>query len=110
MLTTIVSSKMLAAMAAKEGFRFEQTLTGFKWLGNVAKALEEEGYHTVFAFEEAIGFMFGSFEKVRKRNIMGGGRDLSVTCAAHCSDGEKSSTLKYRTPLSLTSQLWVHIA
>lgn len=64
MLTTIVSSKMMAAMAAKEGFRFEQTLTGFKWLGNVAKDLEAQGYRTVFAFEEAIGFMFGTFEKV----------------------------------------------
>eukprot|EP00873_Tetraselmis_striata_P004074 jgi/Tetstr1/424338/TSEL_014903.t2 len=63
MLTTIVSSKMMAAMAAKEGFRFEQTLTGFKWLGNVAKDLEAQGYRTVFAFEEAIGFMFGTFEK-----------------------------------------------
>ena len=65
MLSTIVSSEMIGSMAAKEGFRFEQTLTGFKWLGNVAKDLEQEGYHVIFAFEEAIGFMFGTFEKAR---------------------------------------------
>lgn len=34
MLTTVVSSGMLAAMAAKEGFKTKETLTGFKWLGN----------------------------------------------------------------------------
>jgi phosphoglucomutase len=28
---------MLAAMAAEEGFVFRETLTGFKWLGNIAK-------------------------------------------------------------------------
>jgi len=63
MLSTVVSSEMMGAMAEKEGFRWEQTLTGFKWLGNVAKDLEAEGFHVVFAFEEAIGFMFGTFEK-----------------------------------------------
>eukprot|EP00191_Tetraselmis_sp_GSL018_P023856 CAMPEP_0177626712 /NCGR_PEP_ID=MMETSP0419_2-20121207/30803_1 /TAXON_ID=582737 /ORGANISM="Tetraselmis sp., Strain GSL018" /LENGTH=643 /DNA_ID=CAMNT_0019127791 /DNA_START=33 /DNA_END=1965 /DNA_ORIENTATION=+ len=63
MLSTIVSSQMLGAMAAAEGFHFEQTLTGFKWLGNAAESLEARGFHVVFAFEEAIGFMFGALEK-----------------------------------------------
>lgn len=30
MLASTVSSRMLAAMAAKEGFDFRETLTGFK--------------------------------------------------------------------------------
>lgn len=34
MLTTVVSSGMLAAMSREEGFRTAETLTGFKWLGN----------------------------------------------------------------------------
>lgn len=63
MLASAVSSKMLAAMAAKEGFVFRETLTGFKWLGNVAKDLEAEGLEVLFAFEEAIGFMFGAVHK-----------------------------------------------
>eukprot|EP01090_Pellita_catalonica_P017368 TRINITY_DN5225_c0_g1_i1.p1 TRINITY_DN5225_c0_g1~~TRINITY_DN5225_c0_g1_i1.p1 ORF type:complete len:350 (+),score=81.15 TRINITY_DN5225_c0_g1_i1:577-1626(+) len=57
MLNTTVSSKMLKAMADKEGFRYEETLTGFKWLGNLAEQLSEQGYRVLLAFEEAIGFM-----------------------------------------------------
>ena len=43
MLASTVSSKMLAAVAAKEGFQFQETLTGFKWLGNTALGLEQVG-------------------------------------------------------------------
>lgn len=59
MLNTTVSSKMLSAMAAKEGFHYDETLTGFKWLGSVAADLTSKGYHFLYAFEEAIGFMVG---------------------------------------------------
>lgn len=58
MLSTAVSSAMLAKMANAEGFHSEETLTGFKWLGNVARKLETEGYDVPFAFEEALGYMF----------------------------------------------------
>ncbi|TKA83710.1 hypothetical protein B0A55_00300 [Friedmanniomyces simplex] len=60
MLASTVSSRMLAAMARYEGFTFKETLTGFKWLGNVAQQTEKEGLIPVFAFEEAIGYMFPS--------------------------------------------------
>ncbi|USW56039.1 Putative alpha-D-phosphohexomutase [Septoria linicola] len=60
MLASTVSSRMLGSMAAKEGFHFQDTLTGFKWLGNVAQDLKRQGYNPAFAFEEAIGFMFSS--------------------------------------------------
>ncbi|KXS99384.1 hypothetical protein AC579_8804 [Pseudocercospora musae] len=60
MLASTVSSRMLASMASKEGFHFQDTLTGFKWLGNVAQDLKKHGYEPAFAFEEAIGFMFPS--------------------------------------------------
>eukprot|EP01116_Phalansterium_solitarium_P023725 TRINITY_DN8464_c0_g1_i1.p2 TRINITY_DN8464_c0_g1~~TRINITY_DN8464_c0_g1_i1.p2 ORF type:complete len:588 (-),score=211.57 TRINITY_DN8464_c0_g1_i1:188-1951(-) len=56
-LNSTVSSKMLRAMAEKEGLYYEETLTGFKWLGNRAQQLEQNGYTFIFAFEEAIGFM-----------------------------------------------------
>jgi phosphoglucomutase len=46
-------------MAAKEGFHHEETLTGFKWLGNKSLELVEKGYVAPYAFEEAIGYMFG---------------------------------------------------
>ena len=35
---------------------------GFKWLGTQALKLEEQGYTVLFAFEEAIGFMFGQVQ------------------------------------------------
>ncbi|KAK6435737.1 hypothetical protein LTR95_008077 [Oleoguttula sp. CCFEE 5521] len=60
MLASTVSSRMLSAMAAAEGFHFEDTLTGFKWLGNVGQRLQAEGKEVIFAFEEAIGYMFPS--------------------------------------------------
>lgn len=58
MLASTVSSKILRAMAKKEGFEFEETLTGFKWMGNRAVELMADGKEVLFAFEEAIGFMF----------------------------------------------------
>ncbi|KAK3113840.1 hypothetical protein LTR53_008478, partial [Teratosphaeriaceae sp. CCFEE 6253] len=60
MLASTVSSRMMAAMAHGEGFIFRETLTGFKWLGNVALRTESEGLEPAFAFEEAIGYMFPS--------------------------------------------------
>ena len=60
MLASTVSSRMLASMAEKEEFAFRETLTGFKWLGNVAQDLQRQGYDPVYAYEEAIGYMFSS--------------------------------------------------
>ena len=47
--STVVSSSMLAAIAAEHGARHVQTLTGFKWLVRAA------GDDLVYAYEEAIG-------------------------------------------------------
>lgn len=58
MLASTVSSRMIASMAKREGFNFRETLTGFKWLGNVAQELVREGYDPAYAYEEAIGYMF----------------------------------------------------
>ncbi|KAK0082470.1 hypothetical protein PV325_010353 [Microctonus aethiopoides] len=60
MLASTVSSKILASMAKKEGFNFEETLTGFKWMGDKCVDLMKHGKEVIFAFEEAIGFMCGS--------------------------------------------------
>jgi len=63
MLASTVSSKQLNAMAKQEGFRFEETLTGFKWMGNRTQELRSEGYDVLFSFEEAIGFCIGDLIK-----------------------------------------------
>ncbi|MCJ1319697.1 Phosphoglucomutase-3 [Xylographa vitiligo] len=54
MLTSAVSSQMLAKIGEVEGFIVEETLTGFKWLGNRSMEL---GDKVIFAYEEALGYM-----------------------------------------------------
>ena len=46
--SSVVSSRLLAAMAAGAGIRYEETLTGFKWIARVAGLR--------FGYEEAIGY------------------------------------------------------
>lgn len=46
-------------MAKVEGFHFEDTLTGFKWIGNRADALIKKGLVFIFGFEVEIGFLVG---------------------------------------------------
>ncbi|KAK1899903.1 Glucose 16-bisphosphate synthase [Dissostichus eleginoides] len=59
MISTTVSSKILQALARIEGFHFEETLPGFKWIGNRIHELSEAGNSVIFAFEESIGFLCG---------------------------------------------------
>ncbi|XP_069390882.1 glucose 1,6-bisphosphate synthase isoform X2 [Paralichthys olivaceus] len=60
MLATTVSSKILRALAHTEGFHFEETLPGFKWIGNRMHELSKTGNTVIFSFEESIGFLCGS--------------------------------------------------
>ncbi|XP_057686038.1 glucose 1,6-bisphosphate synthase [Corythoichthys intestinalis] len=60
MLTTAVSSRILHALARQEGFKVEETLPGFKWIGNRIQELTAVGKTVLFAFEESIGFLCGS--------------------------------------------------
>ncbi|MFR9731104.1 phospho-sugar mutase [Saccharopolyspora sp. MS10] len=50
--TTIVSSTMLRSIAARHGARFDETLTGFKWL---VRSGDGRGTGLVYAYEEALG-------------------------------------------------------
>ncbi len=52
--STVVSSRMLAAIAAAHGARHVETLTGFKWLSRADDDLP--GCTLVYAYEEAIGY------------------------------------------------------
>ncbi|CAG4985609.1 unnamed protein product [Parnassius apollo] len=56
MLASFVSSKMLKAIIDGHGY-FVETLTGFKWMGNTTLILSQQDKKTLFAFEEAIGYM-----------------------------------------------------
>jgi len=59
MVASTVSSKILRAIAQKEGFNFEETLTGFKWIANkIDEVMQSDPeVQNIFAFEEAIGYM-----------------------------------------------------
>ena len=60
MCASTVSSQMLRQIAKIEGFHFEDTLTGFKWIGSRAASLNSSGYRNIFCYEEAIGFCCGN--------------------------------------------------
>ena len=60
MVASTVSSKFLKSMSQKEGFLFEDCLTGFKWMANYALRKMDEGYTCLFAYEESIGYMYGT--------------------------------------------------
>ena len=58
---SVVSSPMLADIAAAHGAHAEQTLTGHKWIQNRAIELESaEGMRFVFGYEEALGYACGT--------------------------------------------------
>jgi phosphomannomutase len=58
-IASIVSSPELGNIARALGVRYEETLTGFKWIANRAMDLEREGYAFVFGYEEALGYTVG---------------------------------------------------
>lgn len=58
-IASLVSSPLLGRIAASLGVRYEETLTGFKWIANRAMDMEHEGYRFVFGFEEALGYCVG---------------------------------------------------
>ncbi|MDD9194852.1 phospho-sugar mutase [Aliivibrio sp. S3MY1] len=57
---TIVSSTLLKKIAESKGAEYFQTLTGFKWLTNVAMQKQSDEKQFLFAYEEALGYTIGS--------------------------------------------------
>ncbi len=88
-LTTIVSSAQLKAIAQALGAAYDETLTGFKWIANRALELEAaEGRTFVMGYEEALGYTVGTVA----RDKDGVGSALVVAdMAAWCK--ERGTTL-----------------
>lgn len=57
--TTIVSSSLLKKVAEAAGAKYYQTLTGFKWLTNIAMQKQTGDNQFLFAYEEALGYTVG---------------------------------------------------
>jgi phosphomannomutase len=54
-VTTLVSSSLLARMAAAAGVHHAETFTGFKWIARTIR--ERPGERFVFGYEQALGYL-----------------------------------------------------
>jgi phosphoglucomutase len=59
-VSTIVSTPLTKAICEYFQISYHETLTGFKWMGNLADKLVAEGNTFMYAFEEAFGVTFGN--------------------------------------------------
>lgn len=58
---TIVTSEFGATIAKSYGMEVESTLTGFKFIGEKAKEIENTEYEFVFGYEESYGYVIKDF-------------------------------------------------
>lgn len=56
-VTTLVSSSLLARMAESHGVHSEETFTGFKWIGRIATERADVGQRFVLGYEQALGYL-----------------------------------------------------
>ncbi|MEZ5138404.1 MAG: phospho-sugar mutase [Acidimicrobiales bacterium] len=79
--TTIVSSSLLAKMAAAADVPFVETLTGFKWLSRAPG----EGRHLALGYEEALGFCIGDL--VHDKDGITAAMELAEVVAVLAAEG-----------------------
>ena len=58
-MNSVVSSRLLMKIGHMFVVACDQTLTGFKWMGNRQAEFEKEGYSPLVTYEEAIGYAVG---------------------------------------------------
>ena len=91
-MTTIVSSTQLGAMAHRLGALYDETLTGFKWIANRSmERAAKDGAELVFAYEEALGYTVGTL--VRDKD--GIGAALAMADLAGWARGRGTTVLGY---------------
>ena len=63
-ISTIVSTDMVKAIAAEYGITYMEVLTGFKYIGEKIKEFEKSGSNTfLFGFEESYGYLTGTYAR-----------------------------------------------
>ncbi len=110
--TTIVSSSLLKSVAEASGARFYETLTGFKWLANIALQQEDDEHQFLFAYEEALGYAAGPL--VRDKDGLSGLLAFAQMTAQLAARGEtvfsQLEELYRRHGLHLTRQQSIAIS
>lgn len=102
--SSIVSSPMIAGIAAKYGARHARTLTGFKWIVKAGMSLERAGHgRFVFGYEEALGYTVGS--TVRDKDGISAAV-IFTDLVADLDDGNRS-VMDYLAGLWAEHGLWV---
>ncbi len=86
-VSTIVSTAMVDALAANYGFELRRTLTGFKYIGEQILMLElaDQANRFIFGFEESYGYMTGSH--VRDKDAINAGMIICQMARWHKSHG-----------------------
>jgi phosphomannomutase len=82
-VTSVVSSSLLARMAEAAGVQAAEVLTGFKWIARAA--LERPGTRFVFGYEEALGYLVG--DAVRDKDGIGAAlvvAEIAALARAEC--------------------------
>jgi len=107
--TTIVSGELLKSIAAARGARYDETLTGFKW---IMRAGDGSGSGLVFGYEEALGLCVDP-DRVRDKDGITAGVlacDLAAELkAAGSSITERLAELAVEHGLVVTGQLSVRV-
>ncbi|QKG25018.1 phospho-sugar mutase [Actinomadura verrucosospora] len=110
-VTTIVSSSLLASIAREHGVRSAESLTGFKWIMKAGGP----GDRLVFGYEEALGYSVGDDRGVLVNDKDGIGAALAVAALAAGARREGRTLLDLlddqarRYGLHATSQLSVRV-
>ncbi len=85
-IASIVSSPELGNIARSLGVRYEETLTGFKWIANRAMDHEsKDGCTFVFGYEEALGYTVG--DVVRDKDGVSAALMIADLAALLASEG-----------------------
>jgi phosphomannomutase len=114
--TTIVSSTLLSKIAAKAGARYEETLTGFKWIARAGDgtgngAGDGKAATFVFGYEEALGYEVG--QAVRDKDGIGAALAVLAMTAAAKADtrslNDELDDLERTHGVHLTEQLSLRI-
>lgn len=86
-IKSIVSTDMVTKIAAVQGVKLYDVLTGFKYIGEVIRHHEEKGEadRFIFGFEESYGYLFGSY--ARDKDAVGATMMIAEMTAYYKSRG-----------------------